>query len=86
MFALSYRYLSVSQSGYSGRFHDLLIEPFVFEYLTDNKHWGFQVSLVSLEAMANIPGVASREYDTNAGYAVVGVSVNSFPVKVVYYF
>lgn len=86
MFALSYRYLSVSQSGYSGRFHDLLIEPFVFEYLTDNKHWGFQVSLVSLEAMANIPDVASREYDTNAGYAVVGVSVNSFPVKIVYYF
>ena len=55
MFALSYRYMSVSQSGYSGRFNDLLIEPFVFEYLTDNKHWGFQISLVSVEAMANIP-------------------------------
>jgi hypothetical protein len=89
MFAFSYRYLSVSQNGNSGRFNDLLIEPLVFEYLTNNKHWGFQLSLLSLEGMVPISEKHKNDpvgYKTNSENIAIGAGFNSFPIRIAYYF
>lgn len=84
-FFISYCNLTVS----SQSFHDIQIEPFVFEYRRRNSHWGFRLSPITIEAMTTV-----REDDkksnylsgsSNMGASAIGVSVNSFPIQVAFY-
>ena len=86
MVMLSYRRVISNE-----KYHDFLIEPFVFEYRRNGSHWGFRLSAVSIEGMTMIQNKKKTDYwnDTpteDMGVAGFGLSLNSFPIRVSYYF
>lgn len=72
-------------------YHDFLIEPFVYEYRRNGSHWGIRLSIVSIEGMTTIPKkIESNGWDStptmDMGVAGFGLSLNSFPIRISYYF
>ena len=86
--SMSYRHLILGGESY----HDVLIEPINMEYMTGNGHWGFRLSLFSIEALTR---TAKEEvttqypqdsFNNSLGTISVGLNLNSFPIRVCYYF
>jgi len=76
-----------------GKFHDILIEPFVFEYRRNGSHLGFRLSVVSIEGMTMIQKKKKSDDYWNTptptedmSVAGFGLSMNSFPIRISYYF
>lgn len=86
--ALSYRHLILEGKSY----HDVLVEPLCMEYMTNNRHWGFRLSLFSLEALTRTAKEeqngqnSQNSFDNSLGTITTGLNFNSFPIKVCYYF
>lgn len=83
--SLSYRHLIIQGSSY----HDVLLEPLCLEYMTRNKHWGFRLSVLSFEALtrtAKEERVKAGLSNSVLGAITYGMDLNSFPIKVCYYF
>lgn len=86
--SLSYRHLIIQGCSY----HDMLLEPLCLEYMTRNKHWGFRLSVLSFEALTRTAKEESLEqipgdsFNNSLGAITFGMDLNSFPIKVCYYF
>jgi hypothetical protein len=84
-FFISYCNLTVS----SQTFHDIQIEPFVFEYRRRNSRWGFRLSPITIEAMTTVREEEKKGNSfigsSNMGVSAIGVSVNSFPIQIAFY-
>ncbi len=82
--SLSYRML-FSKVG----FNEILIEPIMLEYRRRNSHWGFKLSVVSIEGLI-MPKESNSKDDLitggDPGSAGFGLGFNSFPVRVSLYF
>lgn len=86
--SMSYRHLILEGKSY----HDVLIEPLNLEYMTGNGHWGFRLSVFSIEAITRtakeerMPQYSQDSFNNSLGAMTIGLNLNSFPVKVCYYF
>ena len=87
---LSYRRIWMSEISGSDGFHDLLFEPCVFEYMTSNGHWGFRLSVISIETAFTFlkdTDLKKESFLMNSkdktGYAI---NFNKFPIQIAYYF
>lgn len=91
--SVAYRRIKYFVDGRSDPFHELYAEPLIFELRSKDKHWGFQASLVSFEAMikriepeldikTNNKPVTTVESEIMSGY---GASFNNFNFKVILY-
>jgi len=85
---ISYRYMESSQYEFKGSFHDILIEPLVIEYRRRESHWGFGLSLVSLEGLSMIDEDGPDKNHSSFGISGTGFGliINKFPIRVSYYF
>ena len=85
--SMSYRHLILEGKSY----HDVLIEPLNLEYMTGNRHWGFRLSLFSLEALTRTAKEESgpqsqSSFNNSFGTIAIGLNLNTFPINVCYYF
>lgn len=89
MFMLSFRFLDYTEKSYSQDFYDFQIEPITFEYRRRDSHWGFKLSALTLEVMTmkkEKQNPNSFDVQSYMGTTGVGINLNSFPIRVSYYF
>ena len=89
--SLSYRRLNITPG--SDKYHDIYVEPAVFEYRTNKRHWGFQLSLLSFEVMTDVKDFKAEDSsytafdpDMSKGSATMGLGMNVCSFRLSYYF